>query len=734
MAALTNLGMRIQETISESTRDLPFMGRSPNLEFFDTDEDKVKKISRQLESSSERDKLEAMKRLVALISKGRNVSEFFAQVVKNVGSNSLETRKLVYIYLLRYAGVEPDLALLSINTFQKDLADPNPLIRAMALRVLSGIPVPIISSLVVLGIGKCASDTSPYVRKTAALAIPKAYGLDAAQFSSLMTILSSLLHDRSPLAIGAVAVAFNALCSTRLDLLHPHYRRLCRMLGDLDEWGQIQVVALLTRYGRRMFSAPTVSECETPALLDCNCSLQKEGDLDADLGLLLNSVHPLLQSRNPAVAMAAIRSYFYLSPASAHSKVILPLISLLHRPYGIRHAALSSCLNIASTCPDLLRKHITEFFVKIDEPSGVKRLKVRILVSLANAENTNELIAEFKDYARDTDDSLVSDSIRAIGHCAKISPSANDSASAAFMNFLESPQENMVTSSILMLKSLYQFTPSSSISASSKVIARLASRLDTVTHGSARAALIWLVGQYSASSSGVTVIPGVVDWAPDVLRKVAKSFAAEPEAVRLQCLTLAAKLLALSPSNSTLVLLARYVFSQARYDVSYDIRDRARMLAAILRGLDLHEDEVLEDENEGDIWERKDEDAGGVKLRIEQARVVLFEGKVHDPPSHFFQEIESMRFYTLGTMGIVANKSLYGSEDAQLPDWTAQGVDSHLRDSPVRYFLIILLGVSQFFRAGIPVAPDLFGSLNLGSFREQLSALYWLIAVVIACR
>ncbi|KAF8329066.1 adaptin N terminal region-domain-containing protein, partial [Cantharellus anzutake] len=266
MAALTNLGMRIQETISESTRDLPFMGRSPNLEFFDTDEDKVKKISRQLESSSERDKLEAMKRLVA--------------VVKNVGSSSLETRKLVYIYLLRYAGVEPDLALLSINTFQKDLADPNPLIRAMALRVLSGIPVPIISSLVVLALESVPRIPAHMCEKQRHWQSPRLMdrlfpkSLDAAQFSSLMTILSSLLHDRSPLAIGAVAVAFNALCSTRLDLLHPHYRRLCRMLGDLDEWGQIQVVALLTRYGRRMFSAPT------------------EGDLDADLGLLLNSVHP----------------------------------------------------------------------------------------------------------------------------------------------------------------------------------------------------------------------------------------------------------------------------------------------------------------------------------------------------------------------------------------------------------------------------------------------------------
>ena len=119
--------------------------------------------------------ISSLPHLTQLISKGRNVSEYFAQVVKNVASHNLEVRKLVYIYLLRYAEAEPDLALLSINTFQRDLADGSPLIRAMALRVLSGIRVPMIGSLVVLAIKKCAADVSPYVRKAAALAIPKCF-------------------------------------------------------------------------------------------------------------------------------------------------------------------------------------------------------------------------------------------------------------------------------------------------------------------------------------------------------------------------------------------------------------------------------------------------------------------------------------------------------------------------------------------------------------------------------
>jgi len=48
------------------------------------------------------------------------------------------------MYLVRYAEDLPDLALLSISTFQKGLTDPNQLIRASSLRILSSIRVPVI--------------------------------------------------------------------------------------------------------------------------------------------------------------------------------------------------------------------------------------------------------------------------------------------------------------------------------------------------------------------------------------------------------------------------------------------------------------------------------------------------------------------------------------------------------------------------------------------------------------
>lgn len=56
-----------------------------------------------------------------MVAKGRDASDLFPAVVKNVVSKNIEVKKLVYVYLVRYAEEQQDLALLSISTFQRAL-------------------------------------------------------------------------------------------------------------------------------------------------------------------------------------------------------------------------------------------------------------------------------------------------------------------------------------------------------------------------------------------------------------------------------------------------------------------------------------------------------------------------------------------------------------------------------------------------------------------------------------
>ena len=147
------------------------------------------------------------------------------------------------------------------------------------------------------------------------------------------------------------------------------------------------------------------------------------------------------------------------------------------------------------------------------------------------------------------------------------------------------------------------------------IIAHLARKIDDIKHARARACVVWLVGQYGGSDEKGPGLAGITEWAPDVLRKMAKGFGQEEPLVKLQVVTLAAKLFVLNSVDARLGMLCRYVFSLARYDLNYDVRDRGRMMSGLLAGIGLQM-------NGGG-----GEELSGVVLRREQVRVVLFEGK-----------------------------------------------------------------------------------------------------------
>ncbi|XP_058008909.1 beta-adaptin-like protein C [Hevea brasiliensis] len=72
---------------------------------------------------------------------GKDVSSLFTDVVNCMQTEILELKTLVYLYLINYAKSQPDLAILAVNTFAKDSRDPNPLIRALAVRTMGCIRV-----------------------------------------------------------------------------------------------------------------------------------------------------------------------------------------------------------------------------------------------------------------------------------------------------------------------------------------------------------------------------------------------------------------------------------------------------------------------------------------------------------------------------------------------------------------------------------------------------------------
>ena len=571
---------------------------------------------------------------------------FFSAVVKNAASANLEVKKLVYIYLVDHAEAEPDLALLSINAIQKSLTDSNPQVRTMALRTMSGIRVPVISQIVSLAIKRGCGDMSPHVRKAAALAIPKCYRLDPNTLPQLIGYISTLLGDSQYFVVGPAVAAFLEVCPEQIDLVHKHYRSLVKKLVDMDEWSQLSTLRLLTFYARQCFPRRTqrVKQAVSKSFYEDEDQGQNAQDggeeyevpiLDPDLELLLRACKLLLQNRNSAVIVSVVRCFLYLAPPEYLASAIGPLVALLRSPQDMQLIALYNIVVVALRDPKPFTKYVARFLVHANDPPHIWRLKLEALTIVfphCGKHWKGVIISELEHFSKGTDPELVRESVRAIGRCAQGDANTADMCLRILLGQISSLDGNLVSESLTVIRHLIQQDPSSH----KQTVIQLVTYLGTTTNPDARATIIWLVGEFAGVDPGNNI-------APDVLRILIQGFADETEVVKQQIVLLGAKvylhhLLQNPPGPSKeeaptsprlaanleqeirnewtedrteeqkessqepedennekgkdqakeeeeedrITLLWRYILLLARYDSSYDLRDRARLYKALL--------------------------------------------------------------------------------------------------------------------------------------------------------
>ena len=62
---------------------------------------------------------DAVKKVIAAMTVGKDVSMLFTDVLNCIQTNNLELKKLVYLYVINHAKMQPDRAILAVNTFQR---------------------------------------------------------------------------------------------------------------------------------------------------------------------------------------------------------------------------------------------------------------------------------------------------------------------------------------------------------------------------------------------------------------------------------------------------------------------------------------------------------------------------------------------------------------------------------------------------------------------------------------
>lgn len=622
------------ETLSKAASSLVFrIGTDAHL--YDDPEDV--NIGALLESRFDSEKCEALKRLLALIAQGFDVSNFFPQVVKNVASQSLEVKKLVYLYLLHYAEKRPNEALLSINCFQKDLGDPNPLVRAWALRAMAGIRLHVISPLVLVAVGKCARDPSVFVRKCAANALPKLHELRQEEITSAIEeIVGILLNDRSPGVVGAAAAAFASICPNNFTLIGRNYRNLCQILPDVEEWGQILLIEILLRYV--VASHGLVKESIMSSLLciesshsekdvfDVNVALEDNGipsrtynselvnlvsrsyieglgeyltrssdtnarssDLNGarftsgktndDVKLLLQCTSPLLWSHNSAVVLAVAGVHWIMSPKEDVKRIVKPLLFILRSSGASKYVVLCNVQVFAKALPHLFVPHYEDFFVSSSDSYQSKALKLEILSSIVTESSISSVFKEFQDYSRDPDRRFAADTVAAIGLCARKLPKM---ANTCVEGLLALIRQELLTSDIESGNGEAAVLIQSIISIKSII------KQDPSCHEKVIIQLFRSLDSIKVPEARVMIIWMVGEYSSvgvkiprmltTVLKYLAWCFKSEAVETKLQILNTTIKVLLCAKGGDmwTITRLFSYLLELAECDLNYDVRDRAR--------------------------------------------------------------------------------------------------------------------------------------------------------------
>ncbi|KAK8021351.1 hypothetical protein PG990_006489 [Apiospora arundinis] len=487
---------------------------------------------------------ESIQKTIMAMTLGKDVSALFPDVLKNIATGDLDQKKLVYLYLMNYAKSHPDLCILAVNTFVQDSEDPNPLIRALAIRTMGCIRVDKMVDYMEEPLRKTLRDESPYVRKTAAICVAKLFDLNPTMCieNGFIEILQELIGDPNPMVVANSVTALSEITETApetsaLIITPATLKKLLMALNECTEWGRVTILSTLAAYPPQ-----DVKESEH----------------------ICERVAPQFQHVNPSVVLAAVKVVFI------HMRMINPDL--------VQYVALRNIDLLLQAKPDILSKELRVFFCKYNDPPYVKLQKLEIMVRIANDKNFEQLLAELKEYALEVDMDFVRRAVKAIGQVAIKIEGASEKCVNALLDLIATKVNYVVQEVIVVIKDILRKYPGYE-----GVIPTLCQHIDELDEPDARGSLIWIVGEYAEKISN----------ADDILASFVDGFMEEFTQTQLQILTAVVKLFLKKPSN-TQGLVQKVLQQATTENDNPDIRDRAYVYWRLLSGdLDVAKNIVL---------------------------------------------------------------------------------------------------------------------------------------------
>jgi len=516
--------------------------------FQTTKKGEIHELREELSHPKMEKKKDAVKKVIAAMTVGKDVSMLFTDVVNCIQTVNIELKKLVYLYLINYAKSQPDLAILAVNTFVKDTQDQNPLIRALAVRTMGCIRVDKIVEYLCEPLRKCLKDEDPYVRKTAAVCVAKLYDINGelVEDQGFLDMVYDLLGDSNPMVVSNAVAALAEIAETSeagrkvFQINTSTLQKMLAALNECTEWGQVFILDSLALY---------------------NPSDAREAEA------IIERVTPRLQHANSAVVLSAVKvmirymdlitSQEALKPL--YKKMAPPLVTLLSSEPEIQYVALRNINLIVQKRAKILEHEIKVFFCKYNDPIYVKMEKLEIMIKLTQERNIEQVLMELKEYATEVDVDFVRRSVRAIGRCAIKLEKTAERCINVLLDLIQTKVNYVVQEAVIVIKDIFRKFPNRYES----IIGTLCENLDTLDEPEAKGSMIWIIGEYAER----------IDNADELLESFLESFDDETPAVQLQMLTATVKLFLKRPAETQ--KMVQDVLTLATQDSDNpDLRDR----------------------------------------------------------------------------------------------------------------------------------------------------------------
>lgn len=186
---------------------------------------------------------------------------------------------------------------------------------------------------------------------------------------------------------------------------------------------------------------------------------------------------------------------------------------------------------------------------------------------LATEKNINEVLTELREYATEIDVHFVRKSVRAIGKLAiKIEPAARQCIQT-LLELVATKVTYIVQEATVVIKNIFRKYPDQYES----IISTLCENLDSLDEPEAKAAMIWVIGQYASRIENSDVL----------LEDFLYSFADEPVEVQLALLTATVKLFIQRPTKGQELVPKVLKWATEETD-NPDLRDRGYMYWRLL--------------------------------------------------------------------------------------------------------------------------------------------------------